>query len=144
MLHIFSTGDYRSHHRSPRRIDFQLRQMAWLQRKLVDEYHVPLYTIEWDKRKKIPDLLLAQLEEWEASALFANLEYEVDELRRDTEILDKVTAARQEGKGWKGHVTFLSDFCVVKPGDIVTQVSRVAIDASSQADHIARLQQGKP
>lgn len=124
VLHIFSTGDYKSHHRSPRRIDFQLRQMAVLEKRLRDEYNVPLLTIEYSERKKVPTMLLEKLEEWGASALFANLEYEVDELRRDTEIVQKAAEARKSGKGWQGQATFVADFCIVQPGLLLTKVSR--------------------
>lgn len=99
--------------------------MAILQKKLVNEYDVPFFTIEWSERKKVPRMLLDKLEEWGASALFANLEYEVDELRRDTEIIQKAAEARKSGKGWQGQATFLADFCIVQPGALLTKVCYV-------------------
>ena len=121
VLHVFSPGDYKAHDRSARRIDFQLRQMRYL----TDEFaklDIPFYTVTWDKRKQIPTKLLDLLEEWKASHLVGNIEHEVDELRRDTEVIEKMTAARKGGDGWKGEATFLADFCIVPPGEVLTKV----------------------
>ncbi|GAA6008527.1 hypothetical protein JCM11491_004509 [Sporobolomyces phaffii] len=120
VLHIFSPGDYKAHDRSPRRIDFQLRQMRHLQSEY-EKHDIPLFTFSHDKRKEIPSVVCQKLEEWGAAGVFANLEYEVDELRRDTEILKLVKEARKAGKGYGGKAEFLKDVCVVAPGDVVTK-----------------------
>ncbi|GAA5903276.1 uncharacterized protein JCM6883_002747 [Sporobolomyces salmoneus] len=120
VLHIFSPGDYKAHDRSPRRIDFQLRQLKYLQEEF-GKHDIPLFTFSHDKRKEIPSVVCKKLEEWGAAGMFANLEYEVDELRRDTEILKSVKEARKSGKGFGGRVDFLRDLCVVAPGDVVTK-----------------------
>ncbi|GAA5979351.1 hypothetical protein JCM11641_005008 [Rhodosporidiobolus odoratus] len=119
-MHIFSPGDYQSHDRSPRRLDFQLRQLGYLQTKL-DEMDIPLFTFSHDKRKDIPRALMEKLEEWGAVACYANLEYEVDELRRDVEVVERTRAAKESGEGWKGKVDFLHDFCIVQPGVLLTK-----------------------
>ncbi|ORY51765.1 DNA photolyase, FAD-binding/Cryptochrome [Leucosporidium creatinivorum] len=120
VLYVFSPSDYAAHDRSPRRIDFQVRQLRYLSAELA-KLDIPLYTIEWSERKSIPSKLLEKLEEWNASALIGNLEYEIDELRRDTEIVQKTNKARKGGEGWKGETTFLADFCVVPPGEVLTK-----------------------
>lgn len=121
VLHVFSPSDYKAHDRSARRIDFQLRQMRHLSSELA-KMDIPFYTLQFDKRKEIPTKLLEKLQEWKASHLVGAIESEVDELRRDTEIVEKVTAARKGGDGWKGEAVFLHDFCVVPPGEVLTKV----------------------
>lgn len=122
VLHIFSIGDYKSHDRSPRRIDFQLRQLAYLKEQLA-ALDIPLYTLTHSgNRKDVPRVVCDLLEEWGATGLYANLEYEVDELRRDTEILERTKRARETGEGWKGQVELFKDFCIVAPGEILTKV----------------------
>ncbi|KDE06346.1 hypothetical protein MVLG_03383 [Microbotryum lychnidis-dioicae p1A1 Lamole] len=121
VLHIFSPSDYEAHDRSPRRIDFMLRQLAYLQEELAKK-DVPLLTVTWDDRTEIVDKLLKCLkDDWKAAALYGNIEYEVDELRRDERILRKVIDSRSSGKGWAGEVAFLKDFVIVPPGEIVTK-----------------------
>ncbi|GAA6039361.1 hypothetical protein JCM8097_002816 [Rhodosporidiobolus ruineniae] len=119
-LHIFSPGDYKSHDRSPRRIDFQLRQLHYLQGELA-KMDIPLFTFSHDKRKEIPRVVCEKLEEWGVAACFGNIEYEVDELRRDAEILRRTKAARESGEGWKGKIDFFRDFCIISPGELLTK-----------------------
>ncbi|GAA6021512.1 hypothetical protein JCM10207_005786 [Rhodosporidiobolus poonsookiae] len=119
-IHIFSPSDYKSHDRSPRRIDFQLRRLHYLQPKLA-ELDIPLLTFSHPKRKEIPRVLCDKLVEWGAVGLYGNLEYEVDELRRDIEVLERTKAARESGEGYGGKVEFFNDFCVVPPGVILTK-----------------------
>ncbi|GAA5930904.1 cryptochrome/photolyase family protein [Sporobolomyces koalae] len=120
VLHIFSPEDYKAHDRSPRRIDFQLRQLKYLQGEFA-KHDVPLFTFSHDKRKEIPSLLCKKLAEWNAAGIFSNIEYEVDELRRDTEIVKLVKEARKSGNGFAGKAEFLMDLCVVAPGKVVTK-----------------------
>lgn len=123
VLHIFSPSDYASHDRSARRIDFQLRSMALLRTSL-NELNIPLYSVIWEDRKLIPERLEGLLGELGAKGLFANLEYEVDELRRDMKVVENLIGARkgERKEGWKGQVTFMKDFTVVPPNEIVTLV----------------------
>jgi len=152
VLHIFSPSDYKAHDRSPRRIDFQLRQLKHLQEEF-EKHDIPLYTFSHDKRKEIPSVVCKKLEEWGAVGLYANVEYEVDELRRDTEIIRSVKDARKSGKGYAGKAEFLKDLCVVPPGEVTTKVSilptfLVSFEIDSHSPASSRtstlLQQGKP
>lgn len=72
----------------------------------------------------MPSRVLEILTELGCKALFANIEYEVDELRRDTILLKQVTENRgAKGKeGWKGKMTFLEDLCVIHPNLVLTKV----------------------
>ncbi|BGP43389.1 DNA photolyase phr1 [Rhodotorula kratochvilovae] len=121
VLHIFSLGDYKAHDRSPRRIDFQLRQFAHLQAELA-LLDIPLYTITQPaQRRDVPRIVCDKLVEWGAVGLYANIEYEVDELRRDTEILERTKKGRETGEGWRGKVEYFKDFCIVAPGEVLTK-----------------------
>ncbi|KAK4704489.1 deoxyribodipyrimidine photo-lyase, partial [Phenoliferia sp. Uapishka_3] len=120
ILHIFSPSDYAAHDRSPRRIDFHLRALRLIQTAAA-KLDIPLFSVTWSDRTEIEGNLAHLLGEWKATHLVANLEYEVDELRRDEKILRGVMKARKEGEGWKGEAHFVADFCVVNPGLVLTQ-----------------------
>jgi len=110
---LFSPGDYEAHDRSPRRIDFMLRNLRSLRASL-DKLNIPLYTASHDKRYGVPKKLVEVCEEFGASALCANMEYEVDELRRDEKV-----ARLAGGKGIR--CEFVHDKCIVKPGVVFTK-----------------------
>lgn len=56
--------------------------------------------------------------------MFGNLEYEVDELRRDAQIVRRVIASREASDvdSWRGTVDYVKDFVVVGPGEVLTKV----------------------
>ena len=56
------------------------------------------------------------MNEWNAMDLFANIEYEIDELHRDVKLI-------QEAEACKLRITYFHDQCVVEPGAILTAVS---------------------
>lgn len=142
VLHIFSPSDYVAHDRSPRRIDFQLRALRLLQLELVKK-NVPLFSVVWTDRKEVESKLTGLLGEWRATHLFGNIEYEVDELRRDEKVVRAAMEARKAGEGWGGEVAFVKDFCVVGPGEILTQV-RLTLLVEPHELRPRRWQQGKP
>lgn len=112
-LHIISPQDYKAHMTSPVRVDFVLRTLEVLKEDL-GELDVPLYVETIEKRKTIPSRILELCEKWGASHLFANVEYEVDELRREA----KMTRMGLE----KGIAfTVVPDTCVVAPGELKSQ-----------------------
>ncbi|KAF2840979.1 hypothetical protein M501DRAFT_990911 [Patellaria atrata CBS 101060] len=80
---VVSPQDYQAHLTSPARVDFELRTLAILKRDLA-ELDVPLVVETIVKRKKVPEYLTGLCEELGARHLFCNIEYEVDELRRET------------------------------------------------------------
>jgi deoxyribodipyrimidine photo-lyase len=65
-------------------------------------------------RRTLPTGVIDLLKQWNAKELYANIEYEVDELRRDTKILE---LANQEGI----KCTFIHDKLLVEPGTLFTQ-----------------------
>ncbi|KAF9569316.1 hypothetical protein CPC08DRAFT_623471 [Agrocybe pediades] len=112
-LFVISPQDYVAHDRSPRRIDFVLRNLVSLKQSLAD-LHIPLTVMTHTPRKTIPNRVLSFCEDYGARTLYANLEYEVDELRRDIQAY-KLALSKDI------QVTFLHDKCIVQPGLLVTK-----------------------
>ncbi|KAF8195756.1 FAD binding domain of DNA photolyase-domain-containing protein [Mycena galopus ATCC 62051] len=116
VVFLLSPQDYKAHDRSPRRIDFTLRNLAVIKTSL-GRLHIPLHTITEPSRRAIPNKVISFLQHLNASAIYANIEYEVDELRRDTQICK---AAQAQGIG----AIFVHDKCVVKPGAVLTKENK--------------------
>ena len=109
-MYIVSPQDFEAHLTAPVRVDLILRTLEVLKTDL-SKLDIPLHVETVDKRKKIPGRIFELLEEWGASHLFANVEYEVDELRREAELVREFL-----GKGIA--VDVLADTCVVSPGEL--------------------------
>ena len=75
--------EYEWHGTSPARADFILENLRMMQEEL-KELGIPLVILEADERKNKVPTVLKFLKDNEVSHVFANYEYEVDELRRDT------------------------------------------------------------
>lgn len=109
-IHIISPQDYRAHVTSAVRVDFVLRTLEVLQADLA-ELDVPLYVETVAKRKAIPNRIFELCEAWGASHLYTNIEYEVDELRREALMTSHGVA--------KGVAVYaVPDTCVVAPGEL--------------------------
>ena len=113
VLFIISPQDYIAHDRSARRVDFTLRNLAIIKRSLAS-LHVPLHTVTHTPRRTLPEFLLTLLRTLNATRLYANIEYEVDELRRDIKVCELA-----KPRGIKP--MFCHDKCVVEPGVIKTK-----------------------
>lgn len=109
-IYIISPQDFKAHMTSPVRVDFILRTLEVLKEDL-GKLDIPLYVETVEKRKAIPRRIFELCEEWGANHLFANIEYEVDELRRD---------AAMVGEGLERGIAFevVADTCVVAPGEL--------------------------
>ncbi|RDW82807.1 putative deoxyribodipyrimidine photo-lyase [Coleophoma cylindrospora] len=111
-MYIVSPQDFEAHLTAPVRVDFILRTLEVLKADLA-KLDIPLYVETIEKRKKIPGRILELLQEWGASHLFANAEYEVDELRREAQMvrdcLDQDIA-----------MDVVPDTCVVAPGELTS------------------------
>ncbi|ODN84202.1 hypothetical protein L202_00201 [Cryptococcus amylolentus CBS 6039] len=117
VLAVLSPGDYNWHDRSPRRIDFMLRNLRSVQSKL-DKLNIPLIVKSYDKRLTIPRKVITDiLPSLSAAHLFGNIEYEVDELTRD---IKTVELAGKEGI----EVKLFHDRLAVPPGRIFTQAGK--------------------
>ncbi|KAF7559240.1 hypothetical protein G7046_g4920 [Stylonectria norvegica] len=109
-MYIVSPQDFEAHLRSPVRVDFMLRTLGVLKQDLA-KLDIPLYIETVEKRKKVPGRILELMEEWGANHLFANMEYEVDELRREAAMVRDLA---ENGKSFE----VVHDTCVVAPGSL--------------------------
>lgn len=112
-LYIVSPEDWTAHLTSPARVDFTLRTLKRLQQDL-GELDIPLHMETQEKRKGIPDRVVELCQQWGANNLYANIEYEVDELRREAKLV-RLCA--------KSDINFAPthDTCVVTPGALSSQ-----------------------
>ncbi|GKT74178.1 deoxyribodipyrimidine photo-lyase [Colletotrichum tofieldiae] len=111
-LFIVSPQDYEAHLTAPIRVDFMLRTLHILRADLA-KLDIPLYVETVEKRKKIPGRIVELMDQWGASHLFANMEYEVDELRREASM---VRMFADRGLSYE----VLHDTCVVPPGQLTS------------------------
>ncbi|GJE84507.1 DNA photolyase [Phanerochaete sordida] len=100
-LFILSPQDYVAHDRSARRIDFTLRNLTHVKESLA-ELNIPLRVITHSPRNTLPERVVEILSEWNAARLFANIEHEVDELRRDIRVF-----LTKDGRGYTVYSPFL-------------------------------------
>jgi deoxyribodipyrimidine photo-lyase len=112
-LYILSPEDLTAHLASPARVDLTLRTLQRLQKDLA-ELDIPLYMETQEKRKAIPGRIVELCQQWEAKHLCANIEYEVDELRRDAKLV-RMCAAKDID------MALSHDTCVVTPGVLNSQ-----------------------
>ncbi|WVQ86256.1 hypothetical protein IAT38_008424 [Cryptococcus sp. DSM 104549] len=117
VLFVLSPGDYDWHDRSPRRIDFVLRNLRSVQAKL-QELNIPLTIKSYPKRLSIPRHIITDiLPSLSATHLFANIEYEVDELRRDVKVV-------QLGYEKGVEVKLFHDRLAVPPGKVLSKAGK--------------------
>jgi len=109
-LHIISPQDYKAHMTSAVRVDFVLRTLEVLKVDLA-ELGIPLYVETVETGKRIPERIFEMCEQWGASHLYTNIEYEVDELRREA-LMTRMGAERGVA------VDAVPDTCVVAPGEL--------------------------
>ncbi len=112
-LFIVSPQDYQAHLTSPVRVDFALRTLEVLKEDLA-KLDIPLYVETIEIRKRAVERIIELCEKWGASHIFANIEYEVDELRQEAVLTRKCL---EKGIAF----TVLHDTCVVAPGELASQ-----------------------
>ncbi|KAI4869692.1 deoxyribodipyrimidine photo-lyase [Hypoxylon rubiginosum] len=111
-IYIVSPEDFEAHLMAPIRVDFMIRTLHALKKDLA-ALDIPLYVETVEKRKDIPERVVDFMEEWGASHLYANIEYEVDELRREARMV-KMFAERGLA------MEVFHDTCIVPPGELHT------------------------
>ena len=111
-IYLISPQDFKAHMTSPARVDFILRSLEVLQEDL-GRLDIPLYVETVEKRRRMPERIFELCEEWGASHLYANIEYEVDELRREARMV-------REGLAKGVAVTAVADTCIVAPGELAS------------------------
>lgn len=107
-IYIVSPQDFEAHLTAPVRVDFMMRTLHILRKDLA-ALDIPLYVETVEKRKEIPNRIIGLMEEWGATHLFGNIEYEVDELRREAKMVKTCV-----DRGLAMEV--FHDTCVVSPG----------------------------
>lgn len=112
-MYINSPQDLTAHLSSPARVDFTFRNLKVLRQKL-DKLDIPLYMETQERRRNIPGRIAELCDQWGASHLFANIEYEVDELRREAKL---VRLLADKGIAFET----VHDSCVVTPGALQSQ-----------------------
>ena len=111
-MYLLSPQDFQAHCTSAARVDFDLRTLGVIQKDLM-ERDIPLYVASVDKRRDVAGLVLAKCREWGAKHLFCNIEYEVDELRREAKLVQMCLDEEIS-------FTAVDDDCVVPPGNLMS------------------------
>ena len=111
-MYIVSPQDFDAHLTAPVRVDFILRTLEVLKSDLA-KLDIPLYVETVEKRNRIAERILELLKEWGARHLYTNVEYEVDELRREARLVRRCLE-----KGIAMDV--LPDTCIVSPGELTS------------------------
>lgn len=109
-LFVISPQDFEAHLTAPIRIDFMLRSLEVLKEDLA-KLDIPLWVETVEERRNVPTRIVELMEEWRASHLFANLEYEVDELRREAKLARLLPESDMA-------LHLAHDTCVVPPGPL--------------------------
>lgn len=120
-LYVHSPQDLEAHVVAPAKTDFMIRSLGELKKELAEK-NIPLWVETVEKRKDIPKRITELVKQWNANVLFANMEYEVDELRRDTKLI-------KLGMENDIAVNIVHDVCAVPPGELVTKVSHPKLRA---------------
>lgn len=102
-----------AHGKSKFQMHYRVKSLEKLHKKLAD-LNIAFVTVEAKSRATILSSILSFLEEHKVSHLFTNQEYEIDELRLSTKLVDQ---ALEKGINFEP----VHDTCVVQPGEIVTK-----------------------
>ncbi len=130
-LYVLCAADLEAHLEAPARVDFALRSLAVLRADLAARFDIPLHVeVVGEGCDVVPRVLALARDRWRAAWLFANMEYEVDELRRYARLVRLGAAAGAGGDGGEGGdggglaVEIVHDACVVPPGALATGAGR--------------------
>jgi deoxyribodipyrimidine photo-lyase len=110
-MYLHSPQDFEWHGTSPARMDFILESLKILKSQL-EEKNIPLAILEAEQRNEKTQQVLDFVENNDVSHIYANMEYEVDELRRDISVMNHV----QKKKDLSFEV--MHDQTVVKPAEL--------------------------
>ena len=110
-LYVYCAAEFEWHGTSPARCDFILENLKIMQKQLKD-LNIPLAVLEADGRKEIVPTAAKFVTDNDVSHIFANYEYEVDELRRDTKFVEQI--------GKKTVFSLHHDQTVIEPGTMTT------------------------
>lgn len=112
-VYLFSPKDMEWHGTSAARTDFILQSLELLKKELAEKY-IPMACITAEERADKVSNLLDFVKEHDISHIYANLEYEVDELRRDIKLAKRTHSEKDLS------FAALHDQTVVEPGELKT------------------------
>ncbi|KAF2773845.1 hypothetical protein EJ03DRAFT_386803 [Teratosphaeria nubilosa] len=112
-MYLYSPKDIEWHGTSPARSDFILESLRILKSQL-EKKNIPLAIVIADERNEKTQKVVDFIKEHNISHVFANMEYEVDELRRDISIAHHIQKAEDIA------FDLLHDQTVLIPGTVCT------------------------
>ncbi|PSN69922.1 Cryptochrome/photolyase FAD-binding domain-containing protein [Corynespora cassiicola Philippines] len=110
-VYLNCPADESWHGTSPARVDFMFEGLKIMQKELKD-LDIPLVFLHCDKRDQVVPAVVQFLKENDVSHVFANYEYEVDEMRRDVQFVKEL--------GDDVQVSIYHDQTVIEPGTMNT------------------------
>ena len=110
-VYVYCPKEFEWHGTSPARSDLIVQTLGLMQAEL-KEFQIPLVFATAEERKEIVPTIVNFIKDNDASHVFANFEYEVDELRRDIKVLKDL--------GDNAQVSLHHDQTVVVPGEVKT------------------------
>ncbi|KAL8824679.1 MAG: hypothetical protein Q9170_008078 [Blastenia crenularia] len=87
-LYVYCAAEFEWHGTSPARCDFILENLSLMQKELAG-LNIPLVIVEADGRADIVPSAVNFMKDQDISHVFANYEYEIDELRRDIKFVQR-------------------------------------------------------
>ncbi|CAG8517593.1 2860_t:CDS:2 [Ambispora gerdemannii] len=112
-LYIISPQEWKAHDVAPIRVDFWLRNLVSLQDKL-EELNIPLIVRTVNLRRNVPSTVIEYCKAVNVSHLFANIEYEINESRRDKKVCSLAEHSDIV-------VSLEHDQCIIPPGLVLTK-----------------------
>lgn len=112
-LYVLCRDDLFAHGVSGFQLEYRLRSLELLREELAQK-NIPLVFLNVDERKEVVPIVKEKAQQLKISHLFANIEYEVDELRRYTNLCKELL---------KADISFQphNDTTLAVPGTIVTK-----------------------
>lgn len=110
-VYIYCPAEFEWHGTSPARSDLIVETLGLMQKELND-LDTPLVFVTAEGRKDIVPNIVNFIKANNATHVFANFEYEVDELRRDIKVLGQL--------GGNAQLSLFHDQTIVEPGAIRT------------------------
>ena len=115
-VYVYSPEEFEWHGTSPARSDLIVETLSLMQKELA-ELSIPLVFVNAEARKDIVPNIVNFIKSNNASHVFANFEYEVDELRRDIKVLEQLNNESVQ-------FNLFHDQIIVEPGTITTSAGK--------------------
>ncbi len=116
-VYVNCPAEFRWHGTSPARTDFICENLSLMQSEL-KKLDVPLVFVEASERNDIVPTIVKFIRDSDISHVYANYEYEIDELRRDIKVLKDASNNNSESKGF--HLSLHHDQTAMEPGTMLT------------------------